>query len=69
MKEKSVGQVLSVELQDPNTTRGVTEVIKNYNPYASVVSDCGNVRRKIVINGMWDLSNNITLAHHIQLSE
>ena len=51
MKEKSNVQVLSVELQDPNTTRGVIEVMKNYVPYLSSESECGNVRRKMVVNG------------------
>ena len=53
MKEKSVGQVLRVDLQDPNTSRGITEVLKNCIPYVSNESDCGNVRRKVVVNGIW----------------
>ena len=51
MRSKSEVQVLSVDLQDPNTTRGVVEVCKNLLEYTSVVSECGNVRRKKIVNG------------------
>ena len=51
MKEKSNGIVLAVDLQDPNTTRGVVEVLKNYNNYVSATSESGQVRHKVVING------------------
>ena len=51
MREKSSGLVLSVDMQDPNTTRGVTEVVKNYVPYAAVLSEDGSVRKKMVVNG------------------
>ena len=51
MKEKSSGQVLSVQQEDPSTTHGMTEVLKSINPYVSVLSPCGNVRRKMVVNG------------------
>ena len=57
MKEKTIGQVLSVELQDPNTTQGIIEVLKTYLKYATPISPCGNVRRKIVIHGNTVLVN------------
>ena len=53
MREKSSGLVLSVDMQDPNTTRGVTEVVKNYVPYATVLSEDGRVRKKMAINGIF----------------
>ena len=52
MKEKSEGIVLAVDLQDPNTTHGMVEVLKNYNNYAHDISECGNVRQKMVVNGI-----------------
>ena len=51
MREKSVGQVLSVDAQDPSTTKGMTEVLKKCLQYVPVISDCKNVRRKMVVNG------------------
>ena len=51
MKEKSNGIVLAVDLQDPNTTHGMVEVLKNYNHYTPAISECGNVRKKMVVNG------------------
>ena len=44
--------VLSVDMDDPSTSRGVTEVMKKWIKYTSVLSSCGNVRRKMVINGI-----------------
>ena len=54
MRERSKGLVLSVDMQDPSTTRGLAEVLKNYSPYVSVLSECKNVRRKMVINGPFE---------------
>ena len=59
MREKSVGMVLSVDLQDPSTTRGVTEVMKGYLNVVPIVSPCGNVRKKTVIHGILHLRNTI----------
>ena len=52
MREKSKGFVLAVDMQDPSTTRGLTEVLKNYLNYTGVLSEDGNLRRKMIINGL-----------------
>ena len=51
MREKSNGSVLRVDLQDPSTKKGVIEVLKNYLEYVATLSDCGTIRRKMVVNG------------------
>ena len=53
MREKSVGFVLSVDMNDPSTTRGVTEVLKKHLDYVPVLSEDGHVRQKMVINGIF----------------
>ena len=51
MKEKSSSRVLGVDMQDPNSTYGITEVMKNIMEYVPEVSDCGRVHKKTVIFG------------------
>ena len=51
MREVSSGLVLSVENQDPNTTHGVTEVMKNLLKYTPILSSDGHIRQKTNLNG------------------
>ena len=51
MKQKSSSRVLKVDMQDPNSTHGITEVMKNIMEYVPEVSDCGRVHKKTVIFG------------------
>ena len=53
MREKSKGLVLAVDMNDPSTTRGVTEVLKNLVPYLASLTEDGNVRQKIIVNGWY----------------
>ena len=51
MREKSESWVLDLTGADPNTTEGITKVLKMCTSYAPVLSACGQVRAKIPING------------------
>ena len=51
MKQKSERWVLKVDLQDPNSTHGITEVLKNILKYVPAVSEDGEIRKASVIFG------------------
>ena len=51
MREKTESFVLAVDLKDPNTTKGVVDVMKNYNSYSPSLTECGNVRQKVAVMG------------------
>ena len=50
-RTKSVSHVLAVDDLNPSSTRGLTEVMRRYIKYVPVVSDCGEVRKKIGVMG------------------
>ena len=51
MRQRSESRVLKVDLQDPNSTHGITEVLKNIIKYVPEVSECGEIRKASVIFG------------------
>ena len=61
MRSKCAVHVLSVELKDPSTTKGLSDVLKNYVPYVSLESDSPDVRRKVLVHGKLFL-NTFTLT-------
>ena len=51
MREPSKSWVTDLTLADPNTTEGITEIMKMYTKYQPVISTCGGVRAKGAVNG------------------
>ena len=54
MKEKTQSYVLSVDLDDPSTSNGITKVAKKIIPYIVVTSECGHVRKKTCLMGKYN---------------
>ena len=63
MREKTQSYVLSVDLDDPSTSNGITEVAKKIIPYIAVTSECGHVRKKTCLMGKYKTfyGNGVTL--------
>ena len=51
MREKTKSYVLSVDLDDPSTSTGITDVVRKILPYIPVVSKDGHVRKKTCLMG------------------
>ena len=51
MREKTKSFVLSVDLDDPSTSNGITDVCKKILPYIPVISSDGHVRKKTCLMG------------------
>ena len=56
MKEKTKSYVLSVDLDDPSTSTGITNVVKKILPYIPVISEDGHVRKKTCLMGQFLLN-------------
>ena len=55
MREKTKSYVLSVDLDDPSTSTGITDVVKKILPYIPVISEDGHVRKKTCLMGKSNL--------------
>ena len=51
MASKTNCGVLSVLKEDPSTTNGMVKVCQTYQKYVPVISDCENVRAKVLVQG------------------
>ena len=67
MREKSKSWVTDLTLADPNTTEGITEIMKLYTKYQPVISTCGTVRAKGAVNGEHCTTLHCTALHYTAL--
>lgn len=51
MREKTKSFVLSVDLDDPSTSEGITNVARKVLPYVADKTPCGEVRKKTAFMG------------------